>query len=99
MDCEYTGDIDLSWIWYYLCSRFFKKKAFSIFYCSDSGSNFSDTGRDVFIVSGGKLVWSNDVDVTGICADDAVTVGECKNDDGGRILLCSMGILYLVSCL
>ena len=22
-----------------------------------------------------------------------------KNDDGGRILLCSMGILYLVSCL
>ena len=37
---------------------FFKEKAFSIFYCSDSGSNFSDTGRDVFIVSGGKLVWS-----------------------------------------
>lgn len=78
---------------------FFKKKAFSIFYCSDSGSNFSGTGRDVFIVSGGKLVWSDDVDGTGICDDAAVTVGECKNDDGGRILLCSMGILYLVSCL
>lgn len=78
---------------------FSKRKHFRYFYCSDSGSNFSDTGRDVFIVSGGKLVWSNDVDVTGICADDAVTVGECKNDDGGRILLCSMGILYLVSCL
>lgn len=99
LDCEHTGDIDLSGIWYYLCGRFFKKKAFSIFYCCDSGSNFSGTGGDVFVVSGGKLVWSDDVDVIGICVDDTLTVGKCKNDDGGRILLCSMGILYLVPCL
>ena len=78
---------------------FSKRKHFRYSIVVTAAAIFSGTGRDVFIVSGGKLVWSDDVDGTGICDDDAVTVGECKNDDGGRILLCSMGILYLVSCL
>lgn len=65
---DYVGKLTMSWIVNILATLiylgfgiiyavgFSKRKHFSIFYCSDSGNNFSGTGRDVFIVSGGKLV-------------------------------------------
>lgn len=74
-----------------------KKKTFRLFYDGDSGGDFSRTDRDVFFASGRELSWSYDVDGIRICIGIDHTVEQCENDGSSCCLLCSMGVLYVLS--
>ena len=97
MDCNDTGNADVPGIWRDLCCRIFQKKAFSLVYADHGGSHFSDSGRDVFLAAGGKLCGSHNLDGTWIHSDDAGAVGQRQDNMDSGIVLCSLGILHLVS--
>ena len=80
-------------------ARFSKKKAFLLFYDRDSGCHISGTDWDVFAAEEGTLYRGYGMDDIRLCIDDAGALDQCKNDSCSCRLLCSMGILYLVSCI